>query len=70
MVQLAVKAAGLIGDGFHGVDIKLTADRQVVIGVNDNPNIDAGIEDAWLGDDLYRLVLESFMRRLDALRKH
>ncbi|MCK8515539.1 RimK family protein [Methylonatrum kenyense] len=65
VIQLAVKAAGLIGDGLYGVDIKQTGNRQVVIEVNDNPNIDAGIEDAWLGDDLYRLILESFLRRLE-----
>ncbi len=65
VVQLAVKAANLIGDGLYGVDIKQAPERQVVIEVNDNPNLDAGIEDAYLGDDLYRLILEEFLRRLD-----
>jgi glutathione synthase/RimK-type ligase-like ATP-grasp enzyme len=41
----------------------------VVIEVNDNPNLDAGIEDAWLQDDLYVLVLEEFIRRLDVKRR-
>jgi glutathione synthase/RimK-type ligase-like ATP-grasp enzyme len=37
----------------------------VVIEVNDNPNMDAGIEDAYLQDDLYSLVLKEFVRRLE-----
>jgi glutathione synthase/RimK-type ligase-like ATP-grasp enzyme len=40
----------------------------VVIEVNDNPNIDAGVEDAWLGEDLYRQVMLEFLRRLEAKR--
>jgi glutathione synthase/RimK-type ligase-like ATP-grasp enzyme len=39
-----------------------------VIEVNDNPNIDAGVEDATLGDGLYRLILEEFIRRIETLR--
>jgi hypothetical protein len=41
----------------------------VVIEVNDNPNMDAGIEDAYLQDDLYSLVLEEFVRRLELKRR-
>ncbi|MEX0729202.1 MAG: RimK family protein [Aquisalimonadaceae bacterium] len=65
VIRLAVKAASLIGDGLYGVDIKQTPERRVVIEVNDNPNLDAGVEDAYLGDDLYRIILEEFLRRLD-----
>ena len=32
---------------------------------NDNPQIVAGLEDAYLQDDLYRLVLEDFRRRIE-----
>jgi len=39
-----------------------------VIEVNDNPNIDAGVEDVYLKDDLYRLILQEFVRRLE--KKH
>ncbi len=39
-----------------------------MIEVNDNPNLDAGIEDAYLQDDLYGLILEEFIRRLDIKR--
>lgn len=69
VVELAVKTANLIGDGLYGVDLKQAGDRVVVIEVNDNPNLDAGIEDAYLRDDLYGLVLEEFVRRLELKRR-
>ncbi|ALI04344.1 30S ribosomal protein S6--L-glutamate ligase [Pseudomonas sp. FW306-02-F02-AA] len=69
VVDLAVKTANLIGDGLYGVDLKQSGDKVVVIEVNDNPNIDAGIEDAYLQDDLYSLVLEEFVRRLELKRR-
>ncbi|MBB4864050.1 glutathione synthase/RimK-type ligase-like ATP-grasp enzyme [Pseudomonas nitritireducens] len=68
VVELAVKTANLIGDGLYGVDLKQSGDRVVVIEVNDNPNIDCGVEDVYLGDDLYKLVLEEFVRRLEVKR--
>ena len=69
VVELAVKTANLIGDGLYGVDLKQSGDKVVVIEVNDNPNMDAGIEDAYLQDDLYSLVLEEFVRRLELKRR-
>jgi len=60
----AVQAANLIGDGLYGVDMKMTGKGPVVIEVNDNPNIDQNIEDSVLGDELYRIVLRDFLRRL------
>ena len=69
VVRLAVKAAGLIGDGLYGVDVKQSGDRALVIEVNDNPNLDAGVEDGYLGDELYRLILEEFVRRLERKRE-
>lgn len=65
----ALRAANLIGDGLYGVDMKMTARGPVVIEVNDNPNIDAGAEDSVLGDELYRIVLREFVRRLDLLHR-
>lgn len=70
LLKHAVKAAGLIGDGLYGVDLKMTGKGPVVIEVNDNPNIDAGIEDGVLGDELYRTILNDFVRRLESSRKH
>jgi glutathione synthase/RimK-type ligase-like ATP-grasp enzyme len=65
-VDLGVAAARLIGDGLYGVDVKQTGDRFLVIEVNDNPNVDAGCEDAVLGERLYLSVMEWFRERLDA----
>jgi glutathione synthase/RimK-type ligase-like ATP-grasp enzyme len=42
VVKTALKAAGLIGNGFYGVDLKQTSKGVVVIEINDNPNIDYG----------------------------
>ncbi|HUS55456.1 MAG TPA: RimK family protein, partial [Thermohalobaculum sp.] len=40
IIDIAVRAAGLIGDGFYGVDLKETPDGPVVIEINDNPNLE------------------------------
>ena len=68
VIKLALKATAPIGDGLYGVDLKQAADRTVVIEVNDNPSIDAGVEDAYLGDDLYRRIMEEFLRRMERKR--
>jgi len=66
VMDTALKAAGLIGDGLYGVDLKQTEDGQVlVIEVNDNPNVDSGVEDKELGDDLYDMIMAEFMRRVE-----
>ena len=68
VVATALRAAVLIGDGLYGVDLKQTERGVYVIEVNDNPNIDAGVEDAVLGERLYERVLETFVQRLE--RQH
>jgi len=65
VVKLAVKAADLIGDGLYGVDIKQNDRGVFVVEINDNPNIETGCEDALLKDNLYRLILEDFLRRIE-----
>jgi glutathione synthase/RimK-type ligase-like ATP-grasp enzyme len=65
VVKVALDAANLIGDGLYGVDVKENDNGVYVIEVNDNPNIDAGIEDAILGDDLYYVILKEFVRRME-----
>lgn len=66
VVDIALRAAALIGDGLYGVDLKETAEGVFIIEVNDNPNIERGVEDAVLKDDLYRTVLKDFIRRIEA----
>ncbi len=70
VVRTALKAANLIGQGLYGVDIKQTDRGLFVMEVNDNPNIDAGLEDKILGDDLYRMIMAEFLRRLDLQNGH
>ncbi|MCG6942463.1 MAG: RimK family protein [Thiohalocapsa sp.] len=68
VVGVALRAANLIGDGLYGVDVKATARGALVIEVNDNPNLDAGIEDKVLGEGLYRAVLAEMVARLERQR--
>ncbi|MEM9825545.1 MAG: RimK family protein [Planctomycetota bacterium] len=64
-VAMARKAASLIGDGFYGVDLKQVGDNFYVIEINDNPNLDAGIEDKIMGAELYRRIIRTLVRRLE-----
>ncbi|MBI9037932.1 MAG: GNAT family N-acetyltransferase [Bacteroidales bacterium] len=65
VLQTALKASALIGDGLYGVDLKLIDDKVYVVEVNDNPNIDAGIEDLELKEKLYDLIMESIFQRIE-----
>jgi len=65
VLKTALKAANLIGDGLYGVDLKQVVKKVYVIEVNDNPNIDAGMEDQVLKDELYMTVMRSFLRRIE-----
>jgi glutathione synthase/RimK-type ligase-like ATP-grasp enzyme len=65
-VEVALRAANLVGDGLYGVDVKQTENGFYVIEVNDNPNLDAGVEDAILKDELYTRVMEVFLKRIEA----
>jgi glutathione synthase/RimK-type ligase-like ATP-grasp enzyme len=69
VVKIALKAANLIGDGLYGVDLKQTDKGIFVIEVNDNPNIDAGVEDQFLKDKLYKIILEDFIARIEKKRR-
>ncbi|HEY9036427.1 MAG TPA: RimK family protein [Pseudomonadales bacterium] len=66
VLDVAVKASRLIGDSFYGVDIKQVDNKAYVIEVNDNPSIESGVEDGYLGDQLYTLIMEGFVRRLES----
>lgn len=68
VMRTALKAASLIGDGLFGVDLKEIEGKVYVIEVNDNPNIDFGIEDHVLGKELYRIILKSFKHRIELAR--
>ncbi|MBK5940664.1 RimK family protein [Halochromatium roseum] len=68
VLKTALKAADLIGDGLYGVDLKETPTGPVVIEVNDNPSLDADVEDKVLGDQLYTRLIGEFVARLDRRR--
>ncbi len=68
VIKLALKSTKLIGDGLYGVDIKGKDNMYYVIEINDNPNIDHGVEDKILGDNLYYQIMNVFLTRIR--RKH
>ncbi len=65
VLDAALKATQFIGTGLYGVDVKEKDGKGYVIEVNDNPNIDSGIEDHYLGAELYRLIMAEFLRRME-----
>ena len=65
VLQAALRATKQIGDGFYGVDVKQWGDKAFVIEVNDNPSIETGVEDEYLGNELYSLIMQEFLRRMD-----
>ncbi len=69
VLDSAMKAAALIGDGLYGVDLKEVNNQAYVIEVNDNPSIDAGLEDAILKEGLYREIMLEFLRRIEQKKK-
>lgn len=65
VLDAALKAAKMIGNGLYGVDIKQKDKQVYVIEVNDNPSIDCGVEDEYLGAELYMQIMSEFAMRLE-----
>ena len=65
VISIALRAARLIGEGLYGVDIKIAGGKPYVVEVNDNPNIDAGVEDKVLKDRLYQTIMREFAARIE-----
>lgn len=67
VLNTALAAAKTIGNGLYGVDLKELKDgRIVVIEVNDNPNIDAGIEDKISGEEIYTKILTNLVKQIES----
>ncbi|MGV3740289.1 MAG: RimK family protein [Gammaproteobacteria bacterium] len=66
VIQIALRAANLMGDSLYGVDVKTYNNEHYVIEVNDNPGIDAGEEDSILGDEFYKRIMTVFLQRMQA----
>ncbi|NCO03975.1 MAG: RimK family protein [Alphaproteobacteria bacterium] len=65
VIKTALKACKLIGNGLYGVDLKTTPNGQViVIEINDNPNIDHGVEDQIYGNAIYRNILMNLIGKM------
>jgi glutathione synthase/RimK-type ligase-like ATP-grasp enzyme len=65
LIDVAVRAARPIGQGFYGVDIKETDRGFIVMEVNDNPNLEHGIEDQVGKDEVWTKVLRWFVERFE-----
>jgi glutathione synthase/RimK-type ligase-like ATP-grasp enzyme len=66
VVETAVKAARLMGNGLYGVDLKQTPDGVFVIEVNDNPDLNHGVEDAREKDAVWEKLVRWYWDRLEA----
>jgi glutathione synthase/RimK-type ligase-like ATP-grasp enzyme len=66
VLDTALRAARAVGRGLYGVDLKQFGKTVKVIEVNDNPNIDHGVEDLVLGESLYRRIMIYFLQRLES----
>ncbi|PPD31895.1 MAG: RimK family alpha-L-glutamate ligase [Methylomonas sp.] len=65
VLNAAAKATQLIGNGFYGVDVKEINGKGYVMEVNDNPSIDSGVEDKYLGDELYRQIMTGLLTYME-----
>lgn len=65
VLETAVKACSFIGNSLYGVDLKQISDKVYVIEVNDNPSIEQGVEDRYLGYELYMQIMQEFANRLE-----
>jgi glutathione synthase/RimK-type ligase-like ATP-grasp enzyme len=66
VVDIGLRAAQLIGGGLYGVDLKETPEGIFVVEVNDNPNIEHGIEDQAEKDQVWIELTRWFTDRLDS----
>jgi glutathione synthase/RimK-type ligase-like ATP-grasp enzyme len=64
VLDAGVRAASLIGDGLYGVDLKETSDGVFVIEINDNPNLEHGVEDLVSKSDLWNRLTRWFTTRI------
>ncbi|CAN5349152.1 RimK family protein [soil metagenome] len=65
VIETALKAANLIGNGLYGVDIKEINGQVYVIEINDNPSIDSNYEDRVIKDELYKSIMSEILLRIE-----
>ncbi|MFI2743872.1 RimK family protein [Zhouia sp. PK063] len=64
ILKMAIKSAKIMGDGLYGIDIKVFSNEPMVIEINDNPNIDYGVEDAYYGEQIYTAIINALKERI------
>src|SRR5690606_8765152 len=65
VIDTGLRAASLIGSGLYGVDLKETPNGVFVVEVNDNPNIEHGVEDNSEKDRVWVELTRWFIDRLE-----
>jgi len=66
VLDAGVRSASLIGDGLYGVDLKETSEGVYIIEINDNPNLEHGVEDAAGKADVWNRLTRWFTTRIRA----
>ncbi|WP_093369152.1 RimK family protein [Psychroflexus sediminis] len=66
VIKAALKSAKIMGKGLYGIDVKEVDGKALVIEINDNPNIDFGVEDGLYGDAVYTTILQALKNRLNS----
>jgi glutathione synthase/RimK-type ligase-like ATP-grasp enzyme len=64
LLKTALKATSMIGKSLYGVDMKEVDGKFYVIEINDNPNIDSGVEDKILKEKLYSAIVDVFLNKI------
>ncbi|WP_185984122.1 RimK family protein [Aureimonas mangrovi] len=65
VLDAGLRAARCIGDGLYGVDLKETDGGVFLIEVNDNPNLEHGVEDAAEKDEVWTRLTRWFIDRIE-----
>lgn len=65
ILDVAIKSAKIMGKGLYGIDVKEVNGKPLVIEINDNPNVDFGVEDLYYGDKVYIEILTALKNRLE-----
>ncbi|HLX53153.1 MAG TPA: hypothetical protein VKR58_04400, partial [Aquella sp.] len=61
LLKITNECLEFLGNGLYGLDIKEKDGKYYVIEINDNPSIDAGVEDEKEGDNLYKSIIMWFL---------
>lgn len=65
IMELVLNVGKIMGLGFFGIDIKEVNGKFLVIEINDNLNIDFGVEDCYYGDLVYLKIIEVLLKCLE-----